>query len=143
MQSIEEHVHHLYWDHDINCARTMLMYLAAYFKVPLKDQTLHAAIGMHGGGGFRAQCGLVEGALMFLGIYFAQKGLSDASISKLCFTYAQAFTVTFSSLECRVLRPGGFQETDPPHLCEGLTVRAIAFTRDFIEDFSRATKPVD
>lgn len=51
MQTIEEHVHHQYWDHDTNCARTMLMYLAPYFKVLLQDQTLHAAIGMHGGGG--------------------------------------------------------------------------------------------
>ena len=73
MQTIEEHVHHLYWDYDINCARTMLMYLARYFKIPLNDQTLQAAIGMHGGGGFGAQCGLVEGALMFLGIYGARK----------------------------------------------------------------------
>ncbi|SMP46002.1 Putative redox-active protein (C_GCAxxG_C_C) [Sphaerochaeta associata] len=143
MQSIEEHVHHLYWDLDINCARTTLMYLAQYFKIPLNDQTLQAAIGMHGGGGFGAQCGLVEGSLMFLAIYCASMGLSDALISKLCFSYAQAFISTFSSLECSVLRPGGFQRSDPPHLCEGLTVRAIAFTRDFIEDFSHATKPVD
>jgi len=143
MQSIEEHVHHLYWDHDINCARTTLMYLAQYFKIPLNDQTLQAAIGMHGGGGFGAQCGLEEGALMFLGLYGARKGMSDASVSRLCFAYAQAFTVAFSSLQCSVLRPQGFQESNPPHICEGLTVRAIAFTRDFIEDVSHATHPVD
>lgn len=133
MQSIEDHVHHCYWDNDTNCARTMLMYLSTYFEIPLQSQTMHAAIGMHGAGGFRAQCGLVEGALMFLGIFFAQKGLTDEVISKLSYSYAEQFKEEFSSLECRVLRPTGFQKTDPPHACEGLTVKAIAFTRDFIE----------
>lgn len=70
---------------------------------------------------------------MFLGIFFAQKGLTDEVISKLSYSYAEQFKEEFSSLECRVLRPTGFQKTDPPHACEGLTVKAIAFTRDFIE----------
>ena len=30
----------------------------------IEEQTYAAAVGMHGAGGFRAQCGLVEGALM-------------------------------------------------------------------------------
>lgn len=138
MRSIEDHVHHCYWDNDTNCARTMLLYLASYFKIPLQAQTLNAAIGMHGAGGFRAQCGLVEGALMFLGIFFAQKGLKEEAISKLCYTYAEQFKEEFSSLECRVLRPNGFQKIDPPHACEGLTVQAIAFTRSFIQHSKEA-----
>ncbi|WP_320129841.1 C-GCAxxG-C-C family protein [uncultured Sphaerochaeta sp.] len=132
MQTIEELVHSSYWEKDINCARTMLFALGTLFEVPLENQTLQAAIGMHGAGGYRAQCGLVEGALMFLGIFFAQKGQADESISKLCYSYAEEFTQEFSSLECRDLRPNGFQETDAPHVCENLTVKAIAFTRDFI-----------
>ena len=51
MQTIEEHVHRLYWEHDVNCARTMLMYLSQYFRIRLNDHTLQAAIGMHGGEG--------------------------------------------------------------------------------------------
>ena len=132
MQTIEDLVHSCYWDKDINCARTMLLSLEMLFVVPLENQTLQAAIGMHGAGGYRAQCGLVEGALMFLGVFFAQKGQTDADISKLCYRYAEEFTREFSSLECRDLRPTGFQKTDVPHVCEMLTVQAIAFTRDFI-----------
>lgn len=132
MQTIKEHVHTCYWEKDLNCASTMLLYLETFFEVPLEKQTLQAAIGMHGAGGFRSQCGLVEGALMFLGIFFSQKGQTSAGISNLCYRYAEAFTKEFSSLECRDLRPTGFQKTDEPHICETLTVQAIVFTCDFI-----------
>ncbi len=138
MGTLEEHVHYWYWEKDVNCARTTLLYLAHYFGVSLCEQTLHAGIGMHGAGGFGAQCGLVEGSLMFMGIYFARKGLSDSEISRICCAYAKAFSLEFSSLECRVLRPEGFLNNTSDHICEDLTVRSIAFTCDFIEDCAYA-----
>ena len=45
--------------------------LSHLFSFPLEEQTLDAAIGMHGAGGLGAQCGLVEGSLMFIGAYLA------------------------------------------------------------------------
>ncbi len=98
---IKERVHELYWGQDMNCARTTLLCLGELLEVEYPAQTLQAAIGLHGAGGFRAQCGLVEGR--------------------------------FGSLSCRELRPNGFTEKDPPHLCETLTCEAIAFTYDFIK----------
>ena len=65
---IKERVHELYWEHDMNCARTMLTCLGEFYDVNLEEQTVNSTIGLHGAGGFRAQCGLVEGALMFIGI---------------------------------------------------------------------------
>jgi len=133
MLNIDERIHELYHDKDYNCARTTLLCLADYFQVEILDQTLKAATGMHGAGRFRAQCGLVEGALMFIGIYGDLKGYSDRKTAKLCYLFAEAFTARFGSLLCRELRPGGFQKTDPPHACEPFTRDTMRFTIEFLE----------
>lgn len=129
---IKDLVHTYYWNLDINCARTTLKSLSAIFNVPLSNQTLNAAIGLHGAGGYRAQCGLVEGSLMFIGIYFSQNGYSDNDIALLCFQFAEEFTEYFNSLKCYDLRPNGFTKDDVPHACEKLSVNAIDFTYQFI-----------
>jgi hypothetical protein len=129
---VEETVHRLYWEQDVNCARTMLTCLGELFSVPIEPQTMHAAIGMHGAGGFRAQCGLVEGALMFIGIYLSARGRSDANIASECYRFAQLFTAQFKTLTCKGLRPAGFTDHDPPHACERLTDEAIMFTIGFL-----------
>lgn len=129
---IAQQVHKRYWDDDINCARTALTCLADCFSVTIQDQTLSSAIGLHGAGGFRAQCGLVEGALMFMGIYFHLNGKSDSEIADICYEYAELFIGKFGSLRCYDLRPNGFSENDPPHACEELTVNAIFFSYEFV-----------
>ena len=131
--TINERVHELYWKYDINCARTALTCLCELFHVSLEEQTLNAAIGLHGAGGYRAQCGLVEGALMFIGIYFSQKGKSDSEIAGICYQFAEEFTQRYHSLKCFDLRPNGFSENDPPHACEKLTAETIEFSNEFIK----------
>lgn len=133
MDFIKEKVHKLYWEKDINCARTMLICLGELFNVKYESQTLNSAIGLHGAGGFRAQCGLVEGVLMFIGIYYSQLGKSEESIISACYKYAEAFNQKFGSLKCYDLRPNGFTSNDPPHMCEQLTCNAIAFAYNFIK----------
>lgn len=132
MDSIEQQVHELYWDRGMNCARTMLICLGKLFKVEYTAQALDSAVGLHGAGGFRAQCGLVEGGLMFLGIYYSQLGRDEETIISACFNYAKEFNLKFGSLECSDLRPNGFTENDPPHMCEKLTCDAISFAYNFI-----------
>ena len=66
-------VHHLYYDKDENCARTTLRCLSNLFSFPVGEDVLSSAIGMHGAGFYRAQCGLVEGSLMFIGLYGTAK----------------------------------------------------------------------
>ena len=129
---VKERVHQLYWDADINCARTALTCLGEQFQVDISKQTMNAAIGLHGAGGYRAQCGLVEGALMFIGIYLSEAGKNAEEISKTCYQFAEQFTEKYGSLRCFDLRPNGFSETDPPHACESLTGDAIIFTCQFI-----------
>ena len=67
MDLIHTRVHELYWIDDINCARAMLLNLGELFQMRIERQAINGAIGLHGAGGFRVQCGLVEGALIFIG----------------------------------------------------------------------------
>lgn len=129
---IKNRVHELYWTHDINCARTTLLCLSELFKIPMEPQTLHSAVGLHGAGGYRAQCGLVEGSLMFIGIYLHTLGKPEEEIVSACYRFASAFEKAFGSLRCSELRPTGFSENDPPHMCEALTCNAIEFACQYL-----------
>jgi C_GCAxxG_C_C family probable redox protein len=134
---IKRLVHHYYWDFDYNCAKTMLFCLGEFFDICFEKQTLNAATGMHGAGRFGAQCGLVEGALMFMGIYFVRAGKSDAEVERICYDFAAKFTKEFGSLRCDELRPGGFTAADPPHACEPLSVAAVDFAFNYIKKLDR------
>lgn len=131
---IEQKVKTYYWQDDINCATTMIKVLAEIFDIEIHPQVIQSAVGMHGAGEYGAQCGLVEGLLMFLGIYGREKGLDENSIIQLCNKFANAFELKYTSLLCKELRPEGFKEENPPHLCEGFTSNAIQFAKEFIEN---------
>jgi C_GCAxxG_C_C family probable redox protein len=134
---VSKRVHDYYWQRDLNCATTTLKILSEKFEIPLNEQVIDAAIGMHGAGGFRAQCGLVEGMLMFLGIFGRHHELPDQKTVKLCYNFASEFQTRFGSLLCRELRPEGFHPDNPPHLCEQLTKNAIIFAVEYIADSQR------
>ena len=134
MDYINQRVHELYWKNDYNCARTMLFCLREIFEVTLEKQTIISAAGLHGAGGFRAQCGLVEGGLMFIGIYYHFLGRSEEETDTACYKFADTFRKRFGSLTCYELRPGGFTPNDPPHMCEELTCQAVGFACDFMKD---------
>ena len=132
-QLVNQRVHTYYWGDDYNCATTMLKTLAELFGIDLNPQVIQAATGLHGAGGFGAQCGLVEGSLMFIGILGHARGWDETDIIKKCYDFAAAFTEAFQSLNCALLRPQGFKPDNPPHLCEELTRRAIRFTHQYLE----------
>lgn len=137
-QYIRNRVHELYWNQNINCARTTILCLSELLEIKVEPQTLWSAVGLHGAGGYRAQCGLVEGALMFIGIYFHVLGRTEDEATTACYHFAAAFEETFGSLQCRELRPTGFSENDPPHMCEGLTCEGIGFAYQYILGFRKA-----
>ena len=132
MSDHNELIHHLYHDKDFNCAITTLLCLGKEFSVEINQQVLDSAICLNGGGRFRAQCGLVEGALMFIGIYATQRGMKKRDAMKISYGFCESFSARFNSLLCRDLRPGGFQRSDPKHLCEPLTQNTVAFTVDYL-----------
>jgi len=129
---IQKRVHKFYWQDDANCATTTLKILSEKCRLPLSRQVLDAALGMHGAGEYGAQCGLVEGVLMFLGIFGRARGLEDDAIVAACKDFAQQFEKRFGSLVCAVLRPQGFRPENPPHLCENLTCEALEFDIQFV-----------
>lgn len=133
-------MHEYYWEHDWNCAVTTLRILSEVFETRLDQQVIDAALGMHGAGGYRAQCGLVEGALMFVAVAGKAQGLDDAPVVKACYDFAERFETQFGSLLCRDLRPGGFSPDDPPHLCEELTREALLFDVSFISEWMERSK---
>lgn len=129
---LKQRVSDSYWREDINCATTMLNILSELHKINLDRQVINAAIGMHGAGGFGAQCGLVEGSLLLIGILGKEKELTTEAIINLCYCFAQEFEEKFGSLLCKQLRPQGFKPDNPPHLCEGLTNQAVKFTAEYL-----------
>lgn len=129
---VADEVHRYYWRDDINCATVMLTILAELAGMPLHPQTIAAAAGLHGAGGHGAQCGLVEGALMYIGIAAGGRNMPDGETAALCRDYATAFTARFGTLLCRELRPEGFRPDNPPHLCEKRTVDAVIFAVGFM-----------
>ncbi len=130
--TISTMVHELYYGSDTNCARTTLLVLSKLLDQNIAPQTLQSAVAMHGCGGHGDQCGLVEGAVMFIGIYYLERGWKETDVVKLAYAFAENYHNRFDSLLCRDLRPGGFSEGDPPHLCEKLSIESIAFTYQFI-----------
>lgn len=129
---IKKRVAECYWHEDLNCATTMLVILSELHNIELHKQVIDSAIGMHGAGGFGAQCGLVEGSLLFIGILGKEKGLPTEKIIDLCASFAQQFEKKFSSLLCKQLRPQGFKPDNPPHLCEELTNEAVRFSAEYL-----------
>ena len=83
------------------------------FEIAIEQQTIWSAVGLHGAGGYRAQCGIVEGILMFIGIYLHKMGKTTDEIVSAYYNFASAFEKTFGSLRCLELRPMGFSENDP------------------------------
>ena len=124
---VKERVSHCYWKHDRNCATTVLCILSEIFEIELNKQTFDAALAMHGAGKYGAQCGLVEGTIMFMGVFGRQNNIHDDDTIDVCREFARKFESRFGSLLCGVLRPEGFRDDNPLHICEQITCEAIEF----------------
>jgi C_GCAxxG_C_C family probable redox protein len=124
----------------LSCAITSLLTLSEIFHINLCSQIVDAGIGMHGAGKYGAQCGLVCGSLMFIGILGKEKGLENTDIVTTCYEFAKGFEKEFGSLNCRDLRPQGFKPNNPPHLCEEITKKAIMFTLNYLNSIDKIIK---
>jgi hypothetical protein len=128
---INVRVHDYYWNEDISCAVTTLNILSEIYYPEIHPQVIEAAFGLNAGRcGY--QCGLVEGALLFIGIYGSYNGIDNKQITNLCHGFCDEFQECFGSILCSQLRPQGFSSSNPPHLCESITQKAIAFSAGFI-----------
>ncbi|MFT5698755.1 MAG: C_GCAxxG_C_C family probable redox protein [Desulforhopalus sp.] len=132
---VKGRVRYFFGEKDLNCASTALHIVSEYFDIPVRQQVMDAAIGMHGAGGYRGQCGIVEGLLMSIGIIGKARKVQDEDIVSFCREFAMKFENEFKSLSCAILRPNGFNDNDPPHLCEGLTGDGVSFGISLISEW--------
>jgi|GEM_PF-3477790 len=70
--------------HDYNCVRATFLRLPNILKLNCISRSWMHSVGMHGAGGYRAQCGLVEGTLLFLG------GAGLKKMLRSCFLHCSA-----------------------------------------------------
>ena len=88
-----------------NCAMTVLRVLSEVFETPVAQPVIDAAQCMPGVGGIDHLCGLISGALMFVGVWGGQQGLHRQTLRPLTSSFSQAVTERFGSLMCSDLRP--------------------------------------
>ena len=132
---MEKEVHDYYHVSGINCAVGTLKLLSEIFDVKLEQQVYDAAIAMHGAGKYGAQCGILEGGIMFISIWSVQNGLTKAEIVPIINKWAGTFEKEMGSLVCRGLRPFPFTPEDAPkHLCEPITVKGVKLCVHYILD---------
>ena len=132
---VEARVERMYNDLDYGCAHTTLKTLAEVFDIEVSQQIYDSSSGMLGGGGYYgAQCGLVQGGIMFIGILGARHGFDKETLSQNCFDFSARAEKELGSLLCREIRPEGFADDNPPNLCKSRTVQSIVSTTRFIAD---------
>lgn len=119
---------------DNNCAMTVLRVLSETFETPVAQQVIDAAQCMPGAGGVDHLCGLVSGALMFVGVWGAQNGLHRQTLRPLTSSFSQAVEERFGSLMCSELRPAAG--------CGPLAVAFLTFTIPYLESHLPQTTKV-
>jgi len=128
-------VENMYHDQELSCVHAVLKILAELFDIEVTEQIFAASAGMYGGGGeYGAQCGLVQGGILFLGLLGSRRGMDREAIGKSCHALSAQAEAELGSLLCREVRPEGFAEDNPPHLCEPRTVQSIVSTARFLAD---------
>ncbi len=110
---------------DNNCAMTVLRVLSEALETPLPPATLSAGWMMPGAGGVGDLCGLVSGALMFIGVWGAAHGYHRSELKPVSMSLVEGIQAHFGSIHCRDLR----SEADG---CATLAVEFLTFTLDYL-----------
>ncbi len=113
---IEQRVAAYFVSGENNCAMTVLRVLTEVFETPVAQPVIDAAQCMPGAGGVDHLCGLVSGALMFVGVWGGQHGLHRSVLRPVTSGFSQAVRERFGSLMCSDLR-----------LADGCGPLAVAF----------------
>jgi len=132
---IDEKIKLYHHEQKNNCAQTTLKILSEIFNIPVSKQVIDSACGLNGGGRYGAQCGLLEGALMFIGIKAGQDAKDKKYSNKSCYTYTENFNKKFQSLLCSDLRPEGFGKDVPFDKCEKLFKETLNAVIEHIKNY--------
>lgn len=132
---VAEKVHYFYHEAHIGCAVATLILLSQIFEVQLEEQVYESAVPMVGAGKYGAQCGILEGTMMFSSIYAKQHGVDNKTIMSMIYKWSEMFEKEMGSLVCKGLRPYPFTPEDAPkHLCEPITVKGVGLAVKFITE---------
>lgn len=87
--------------HDLNCAEAMLHAGNEAYELGLSKEALKVTAGFGGGLGTEHLCGAASGAVMLLGVLFAEeRGHTSAKLAALRDEFVQRFTERFGKLDC-------------------------------------------
>lgn len=131
---IDEKIKLYHHEQKNNCAQTTLKILSEIFDIEVSPQVIDSACGLNGGGRYGAQCGLLEGALMFIGIKACKENKDKKYINQKCYGYTSEFEKRFESLLCSDLRLEGFKKGDPPDVCEKLFKKSLISATEYIKE---------
>jgi len=101
---IKERIDALFVTGRYNCTMTVVAILSESFEFAVEPQVLSAAQAMPGAGGVGGLCGLVSGALMFIGVWGGAHGLHRSVLRPVSSGLTQAIQERFGSIDCRDLR---------------------------------------
>ncbi|MBN1260425.1 MAG: C-GCAxxG-C-C family protein [Anaerolineae bacterium] len=124
---IAQRVAELFVSGRYNCAMTSLAVLGEVFDIPLEPQTLAAARCLPAVGDTGGLCGLVSGALMFIGVWSAAHGFHRSDLGVATAAFVAGVYQVFGSAQCCDLRS---EETG----CGPLAVRVIGFAATVLEE---------
>jgi hypothetical protein len=111
----------------LSCAQTMLVALASLHDTEIGSQLMDACSGLEG---LRSGCGLIDAALLFIGLYFRKLGFAKERIRELCDRYALEFARQYTSDRCSEIR----RAVGATHGCGSLAVDAALFACRFINE---------
>jgi len=130
---VDKQVHENFWEKDLNCSTNILMLLAEIKSIKLDKQVIHSVAGMDGLNPLKVPCGLLSGALMFLGIFGREKNIPNSQLSRHYYEYSKYFQRKFGDTSCKNLNSKKESLGLLPFSCENLTKDVVIFTIDFID----------
>jgi len=111
-----------------------LRLLEEVYEFRIHSQVIDSALGLNGAGRYGGQCGLVEGFLMFIGLWARANQIDDVDAKNICFGFASEFEDRFGCLLCSELRPKAIElASNPQHVCEQLKVEAMFFGLNYLD----------
>jgi len=131
---IARRVEQEYHDLDTPCTPTTIKILSEVFKLELPKELVELSFALSGISKHGAQCGLVEGVLVMIGLIGHRQGLDKEVLAEICSDFLKQYDQKHGSLRCKELRLGGFNDDDPPNLCEGLTATSITDAALFLSE---------
>jgi hypothetical protein len=120
----------------------MIKILSEIYRKEIDQQVYAASLILNGHCQNRKVCGLLHGAMMFMGILGGEINASFEDICNVGSDYSTRFDERFGSLLCEELRPEGFDPDNPPHICEVLTVESILLAIEFIDELFSVEKQI-